>query len=86
VAALWDEENRDRLGLLALSSNSFLLEITATTHFGGTDILATEEGVMEVLEKLAELRPTSGSGTATRGSSSRRCRSARSRWGSTTTT
>ncbi len=55
--ALWDEENRDRLGLLALASNSFLLEITATTHFGGTDILGTEEGVMEVLEKLAELRP-----------------------------
>jgi putative spermidine/putrescine transport system substrate-binding protein len=56
-AAFWDEANRDRLGLLALASNSFLLEITATTHFGGTDILATEEGVMQVLEKLAELRP-----------------------------
>jgi putative spermidine/putrescine transport system substrate-binding protein len=56
-AAFWDEANRDRLGLLALASNSFLLEITAATHFGGTDILATEEGVMEVLGKLAELRP-----------------------------
>lgn len=56
-AALWDEGNRDRLGLLALASNSFLLEITATTFFGGTDILATEEGVMEVLEKLSEVRP-----------------------------
>jgi putative spermidine/putrescine transport system substrate-binding protein len=56
-AAFWDEANRDRLGLLALASNSFLLEITATTFFGGTDILATEEGVTEVLEKLAELRP-----------------------------
>jgi len=55
--ALWDEANRDRLGLLALASNSFLLEITATTWFGGTDILATDEGVMEVLDKLAELRP-----------------------------
>jgi putative spermidine/putrescine transport system substrate-binding protein len=56
-AAFWDEANRDRLGLLALASNSFLLEITAATYFGGTDILATEEGVMEVLDKLAELRP-----------------------------
>lgn len=55
--ALWDADNRDRLGLLALASNSFLLEITATTYFGGTDILATEEGVMEVLEKLSEVRP-----------------------------
>jgi putative spermidine/putrescine transport system substrate-binding protein len=55
--ALWDEGNRDRLGLLALASNSFLLEITAATWFGGTDILATDEGVTEVLEKLAELRP-----------------------------
>ncbi len=54
---LWDEANRDRLGLLALASNSFLLEITATTWFGGTEILATDEGVMEVLEKVAELRP-----------------------------
>jgi putative spermidine/putrescine transport system substrate-binding protein len=55
--ALWDPANRDRLGLLALASNSFLLEITATTFFGGTDILDTDEGVMQVLEKLAEVRP-----------------------------
>lgn len=55
--ALWDPANADKLGLLALSSNSFLLEITATTFFGGTDILDTEEGVMEVLAKLAEVKP-----------------------------
>lgn len=55
--ALWDPANRDRLGLLALASNSFLLEITATTFFGGTDILDTDEGVMQVLEKLAEVKP-----------------------------
>jgi len=54
--ALWDPANRDRLGLLALASNSFLLEITATTHFGGTEILADEDGVMQVLEKLSEVR------------------------------
>jgi putative spermidine/putrescine transport system substrate-binding protein len=55
--ALWDPENRDRLGLLALVSNSFLLEITAETFFGGTGILDTEEGILEVLDKLAEVRP-----------------------------
>ncbi|MTJ05184.1 MAG: extracellular solute-binding protein [Sediminimonas qiaohouensis] len=56
-AALWDPANENSLGLLALASNSFLLEITATTHFGGTDILATEEGVLEVMNKLAEVKP-----------------------------
>lgn len=55
--ALWDPANADRLGLLALASNSFLLEITAVTYFGGTDILATEEGITQVLEKLAEVKP-----------------------------
>ncbi|WP_210529607.1 ABC transporter substrate-binding protein [Rubellimicrobium arenae] len=55
--ALWDPANADKLGLLALASNSFLLEITAVTHFGGTDILGTEDGVMQVLAKLAEVKP-----------------------------
>lgn len=55
--ALWDPANRDKIGLLALASNSFLLEITATTFFGGTDILGTPEGVDQVLAKLAELKP-----------------------------
>jgi putative spermidine/putrescine transport system substrate-binding protein len=55
--AFWDPANKDRLGLLALASNSFLLEITATTFFGGTDILGTEEGVLQVMEKLAEVKP-----------------------------
>jgi putative spermidine/putrescine transport system substrate-binding protein len=56
-AALWDPANADRLGLLALVSNSFLLEVTAKTHFGGTDILDTDEGVNQVLDKLAEVKP-----------------------------
>jgi len=55
--ALWDPANADRIGLLALASNSFLLEITATTFFGGTDILDTEEGITQVLTKLAEVKP-----------------------------
>jgi putative spermidine/putrescine transport system substrate-binding protein len=55
--ALWDEANRDNLGLLALVSNSFLLEITAKTWFGGTEVLDSEEGIIEVLNKLAEVKP-----------------------------
>lgn len=55
--ALWDSANTDRLGLLALASNSFLLEITATCYFGGTDILMTDDGVLQVMAKLAELKP-----------------------------
>ncbi len=55
--ALWDPANADKLGLLALVSNSFLLEVTAKTHFGGTDVLATEEGILKVFDKLAEVKP-----------------------------
>jgi putative spermidine/putrescine transport system substrate-binding protein len=55
--ALWDEANKDKLGLLALVSNSFLLEVTAKTFFGGTNALDTEEGQIKVFEKLAEVRP-----------------------------
>ncbi len=53
---LWGN-HPNQLGLLALASNSFLLEVAATTYFGGTDILDTEEGILEVIGKLEELRP-----------------------------
>ncbi|CAI2931619.1 MULTISPECIES: ABC transporter substrate-binding protein [Aminobacter] len=56
-AALWDPANADKLGLLALASNSFLLEVTATTFMGGTKALDTEEGILKALEKLAEVKP-----------------------------
>lgn len=56
-AALWDPANKDKLGLLALVSNSFLLEVTATTYFGGTEILDTDEGIIKVMDKLAEVKP-----------------------------
>ncbi|MDO5642786.1 MAG: extracellular solute-binding protein [Paracoccus sp. (in: a-proteobacteria)] len=55
--ALWDGANADRVGLMSLAANSFLLEITASTYFGGTDILGTEEGILQVMEKLAEVKP-----------------------------
>jgi putative spermidine/putrescine transport system substrate-binding protein len=54
---MWAEDKRDTLGLLALASNSFLLEITAETFFGGQEILSSEEGILEVLAKLAEVKP-----------------------------
>ncbi|MBC6716724.1 ABC transporter substrate-binding protein [Aurantimonas sp. DM33-3] len=56
-AALWDPANKEKLGLLALVSNSFLLEVTAKTFFGGTDVLDTEEGILKVMDKLAEVKP-----------------------------
>jgi putative spermidine/putrescine transport system substrate-binding protein len=55
--ALWDPANKDREGLLALVSNSFLLEITAKTYFGGTDFLSSDENILKVLDKIAELKP-----------------------------
>jgi putative spermidine/putrescine transport system substrate-binding protein len=55
--ALWDPANKDKIGLLALASNSFLLEITAKTWFGGTDMLSTDEGINKCLDKLVELKP-----------------------------
>ncbi|MEP0233477.1 extracellular solute-binding protein [Roseibium sp.] len=56
-AFMWDPGNEGKLGLLALVSNSFLLEVTAKTFFGGTGILDTEEGILKVMDKLAELKP-----------------------------
>jgi putative spermidine/putrescine transport system substrate-binding protein len=56
-AELWDSRNKNRLGLLALVSNSFLLEITANTFFGGDKVLGTEKGILKVMRKLAEVKP-----------------------------
>ncbi len=56
-ADMWTPDKKDKLGLLALPSNSFLLEITAKTFFGGYDILNSKEGISKVLKKLAEIKP-----------------------------
>lgn len=55
--AFWDPDNAGLIGLMALASNSFLLEITAKTWFGGTDMLGDEAGVQKALDKLKELVP-----------------------------
>jgi len=56
-AALWEKDKEDKLGLLALASNCFLLEVTAKTFFGGTNALDTEDGINKAFEKLAEVKP-----------------------------
>ena len=56
-AELWDPRNKDSIGLLALASNSFLLEVTATLFFGGKDILNSQDGILKVLAKLQEAKP-----------------------------
>jgi putative spermidine/putrescine transport system substrate-binding protein len=55
-AEMWGD-HRNQLGLLALATNSFLLEITAETFFGGTEVLDTEEGIVQVIDKLVEVQP-----------------------------
>jgi putative spermidine/putrescine transport system substrate-binding protein len=54
---MWAADKKDKLGLLALASNSFLLEVTATAFFGGTKVLDTKEGIQKVLDKLAAVKP-----------------------------
>jgi putative spermidine/putrescine transport system substrate-binding protein len=56
-SAFWDAEWENELALLRAPNNSFLLEITAATHFGDYDILETQDGVVEVLTKLQEVKP-----------------------------
>ncbi|XVH32841.1 ABC transporter substrate-binding protein [Haloferacaceae archaeon DSL9] len=55
--ALWDPTFENELALLGLASNSFLLDITAVTHFGGQDVLEDRNGVEEVFGTLEEIKP-----------------------------
>lgn len=54
---LWNPRNRNRVGLLALATNSFLLEITAKSWLGGEGVLDTEDGILKAFNKLAEVKP-----------------------------
>jgi putative spermidine/putrescine transport system substrate-binding protein len=56
-SAFWDPQWENELALLRNAANSFLLEITAATHFDGYDILETQDGVLEVMRKLQEVKP-----------------------------
>jgi putative spermidine/putrescine transport system substrate-binding protein len=55
--AFWDAEWADELALLKNAANSYLIEIAAASYFDGYDILETQEGVIEVLTKLQEVKP-----------------------------
>ena len=55
--AFWDSQWENELALLQNPGNSYLLEITANCFFGGYDILETEDGILEVMNKLAEVKP-----------------------------
>lgn len=54
-AEFWGD-HPNRLGLLALPTNSFLLEITARTFLGSTDVLESDEGLEAAFAKLEELK------------------------------
>lgn len=54
---MWNPKYEDSLGLLALADNSYLLEITAATFFGGPEILKTQDGISQVMDKLSEVGP-----------------------------
>ena len=55
--AFWDPQWENELALLRNAANSFLLEITAASYFDGYDILETQDGVLEVMRKLQEVKP-----------------------------
>src|SRR5699024_4327383 len=55
--AFWDPTNENSVGLLALPSNSFLLEVTAKTYFDGHDSLQSKEDILKVMDKLMEVKP-----------------------------
>jgi putative spermidine/putrescine transport system substrate-binding protein len=55
--AFWDSKWENELALLKNAANAYLIEITAQSYFGGYDILETQDGVIEVLTKLQEVKP-----------------------------
>lgn len=53
---LWEDKWDGKLGIVT-APNSGLLEVTATSFFGGTEIMETREGLEQVIDKIAELKP-----------------------------
>ncbi len=53
---LWDHGHPNAWGLSS-GGGSTIFEITAACWFGGNEILNTEDGIRQVLAKLAELKP-----------------------------
>ncbi|WP_424988369.1 ABC transporter substrate-binding protein [Microbulbifer sp. S227A] len=55
-ADLWTRDWDGKLGLTS-NSNSGLMEVVAQTFFGGYEVMETREGLEQVIEKIAELKP-----------------------------
>ena len=55
-AELWEPKWDGKLGVVT-TPNSGLLEVTATTFFGGVEVLETRDGIEQVITKIAELKP-----------------------------
>lgn len=56
-AELWGSEYRGKLGMMALPTAGWLLDITAAAFFGGQQALQTQDGLLQVLKKAAEIKP-----------------------------
>jgi putative spermidine/putrescine transport system substrate-binding protein len=54
-SVLWGKHPND--WGIETGSVSLIFEIAAALHFGGTDILASKEGIDKVIAKIAELKP-----------------------------
>jgi putative spermidine/putrescine transport system substrate-binding protein len=54
--AFWDPQWENELALLRNAGNSFLIETAAATYFDGYEILQTQDGILEVLTKLQEVK------------------------------
>lgn len=55
-ADAWDAKYEGMLGWQGTADTSYLLDIVAVTFFGGQDIMKTQDGLLQVLRKAAELK------------------------------
>ncbi|MEM9784642.1 MAG: extracellular solute-binding protein [Pseudomonadota bacterium] len=55
--AFWDSSTYEASLGVSKEYNSNFLDVVAATYFDGPDILSTEDGIITVIEKTAELKP-----------------------------
>jgi len=55
-ADAWDPKFNDELGWGKNADSSYLLDIVAKTFFGGNEIMDTDEGLIQLMDKAAELK------------------------------
>ena len=54
---MWLPKYADSLGIPSQPDSSYMLDITAHSWFGGSEILSSRDGMTTVIEKLGELKP-----------------------------